>query len=67
MMEQGKITKQICEFKTFVDNSLLGENQKIQIMNIWTETLTELTAEITRRIRKKDPNYKVSTPEPQPI
>lgn len=56
----------ICEFKTFVDNSLLGENQKIQIMNIWTETLTELTAEITRRIRKKDPNYKVSTPEPQP-
>src|SRR6185503_26890 len=46
----------ICEFKTFVDNSLLGENQKIQIMNIWTETLTELTAEITRRIRKKDPN-----------
>ena len=57
----------ICEFKTFVDDSLLGENQKIQIMNIWTETLKDLTAEITRRIRKKDPNYKVNTTEPQPI
>lgn len=51
----------ICEFKTFVDHSLLGEDQKIQIMDIWTETLTELTEEITRRIRKKDPNYKIST------
>jgi hypothetical protein len=51
----------ICEFKTFVDHSLLGEDQKIQIMDIWTQTLTELTEEITRRIRKKDPNYKIST------
>jgi hypothetical protein len=51
----------ICEFKTFVDHSLLGEDQKIQIMDIWTETLTELTEEIARRIRKKDPNYKIST------
>ena len=51
----------ICEFKTFVDDSLLGEDQKIQIMDIWTQTLTELTEEITRRIRKKDPNYKIST------
>jgi hypothetical protein len=43
----------ICEFKTFVDNSLLGQNQKDQIANIWIETITELTAEINRRIDKK--------------
>ncbi len=36
----------VCEFKTFVDNSLLGQNQKDAIMNIWTNTLNELTAEI---------------------
>ncbi len=43
----------ICEFKTFVDNSLLGQNQKEEICNIWTETLKELTAEIHRRMNKK--------------
>lgn len=43
----------ICEFKTFVDNSLLGQNQKDAIMNIWTNTINELTAEIKRRLDKK--------------
>jgi hypothetical protein len=43
----------ICEFKTFVDNSLLRQDQKEEIYNIWTTTLNELTAEINRRLNKK--------------
>jgi hypothetical protein len=43
----------IYEFKTFVDNSLLGQNQKDQINEIWNQTITELTAEINRRLNKK--------------
>lgn len=43
----------ICEFKTFVDDSLLREDQKEEIRNIWTETLNELTAEMKRRLNKR--------------
>ena len=43
----------ICEYKTFVDNSLLRQDQKDEICKIWTETLNELTAEINRRLNKK--------------
>ncbi|MDP4283213.1 MAG: hypothetical protein Q8891_02225 [Bacteroidota bacterium] len=43
----------ICEFKTFVDNSLLGENQKEDIRNIWMETLNDMMTEINRRLNKK--------------
>lgn len=43
----------IYEFKTFVDNSLLGQNQIKDIYSIWTDTLNELTAEMNRRINKK--------------
>jgi hypothetical protein len=31
----------ICEFKTFVDDSLLREDQKVEIINLWKETLKE--------------------------
>ena len=43
----------ICEFKTFVDNSLLGQNQQQAILSIWTDTLKEMTAEMQRRIDKR--------------
>lgn len=43
----------ICEFKTFVDDSMLGQNQKEEIMNIWNETLKDLMAEMQRRIDKR--------------
>ena len=43
----------ICEFKTFVDNSLLREDQKENIRTIWTDTLNELTAEMKRRLNKR--------------
>ena len=43
----------ICEFKTFVDNSLLGQNQIEAVFSIWTDTLKELTDEMSRRINKK--------------
>ena len=43
----------ICEFKTFVDNSLLGRNQQEAIFSIWTDTLKEITAEMKRRMNKK--------------
>jgi hypothetical protein len=43
----------ICEFKTFVDNSLLGQNQQEAIISIWTDTLKELTDEMKRRINKR--------------
>ncbi|MFM2226081.1 MAG: hypothetical protein RJA07_2283 [Bacteroidota bacterium] len=42
----------IHEFKTFVDNSLLHNNQKEQIQKIWIETIAELTDEFNRRIKK---------------
>jgi hypothetical protein len=42
----------IYEFKTFVDNSLLGQNQQEAIFSIWTDTLNDLTAEMNRRINK---------------
>jgi hypothetical protein len=41
----------ICEFKTFVDNSLLGQNQIDEIAEIWTSTLNELMAEIKKDLR----------------
>jgi hypothetical protein len=43
----------ICEFKTFVDNSLLRQNQIEEIQKIWAHTLDELTAEIYRRLNKR--------------
>jgi hypothetical protein len=43
----------ICEFKTFVDNSLLRQEQRDEVVNIWTSTLTELTAEMQRRMDKR--------------
>lgn len=43
----------ICEFKTFVDNSLLRQDQREEIFNIWNQTLNELTAEINRRLNRK--------------
>jgi hypothetical protein len=43
----------ICEYKTFVDNSLLRQNQKENIRKIYTETLDELVAEIQRRLDKR--------------
>jgi hypothetical protein len=43
----------ICEYKTFVDNSLLRQDQLDNIYQIWTDTLNELTAEINRRMNKK--------------
>ena len=43
----------ICEFKTFVDDSLLGQNQKEAIISIWTDTLKEITDEMNRRFNKK--------------
>jgi hypothetical protein len=43
----------ICEYKTFVDNSLLRQNQKDEINNIWTETIKEMLAEINRRLNKR--------------
>ncbi len=49
------VESDICEFRTFVDNSLLREDQKEEIDNIWINTLTELTAEINRRLNKKQP------------
>lgn len=43
----------ICEFKIFVDNSLLGRDQQEAISSIWTDTLNELMAEMKRRMNKK--------------
>lgn len=43
----------ICEFKTFVDNSLLGKNQLEAIFSIWTDTLKDLTDEMSGRINKR--------------
>lgn len=43
----------ICEFKTFVDNSLLGKNQQEAIFSIWTDTLKDITDEMNRRMNKK--------------
>ena len=48
------IQSDIWEFKTFVDYSLLGDNQKREIQNIWTETLKALTAEMKRRLKRKE-------------
>ncbi len=47
------VESDICEFKTFVDNSLLRRDQKNEIYSIWNQTLTELMAEINRRVNKK--------------
>lgn len=44
---------EICEFKTYVDNSLLGKNQLDEINRIWIEVLTEIAAEMQRRIDKR--------------
>ena len=43
----------ICEFKTFVDNSLLGQDQRDEITQIWTETANEFLVEMQRRMDKK--------------
>jgi hypothetical protein len=43
----------ICEFKTFVDNSLLGKNQQEAIFSIWTDTLKDITDEMKRRMDKR--------------
>jgi hypothetical protein len=47
----------ICEFKTFGDNSLLRQDQKEEIVNIWTATVNELMAEINRRLNKKQASH----------
>jgi len=44
---------EICEFKTFVDNSLLRKDQALEIFNIWTETLKEILDEMERRFDKR--------------
>ena len=46
--EEGEIH----EFKTFVDDSLLKEDQKQQIQEIWKQTLEELMAEMNRRLKR---------------
>ena len=43
----------ICEFKTFVDDSLLRQDQKDEICNIWNQTADDLIAEMQRRIDKR--------------
>jgi hypothetical protein len=48
--EEGEIH----EFKTFVDDSLLREDQKQQIREIWRETTEQLMAELKRRLLKKE-------------
>ena len=45
--EEGEIH----EFKTFVDNSLLREDQKQQIQEIFKQTLEDLMAEMKRRLK----------------
>jgi hypothetical protein len=47
----------ICEFKTFVDNSLLRKDQIDEINKIWTEMLNELTAEINRRLNRMQTRF----------
>ena len=47
----------ICEFKTFVDDSLLRKDQIEEIVKIWTETLKDLTAEINTRLAKRQARY----------
>ncbi len=49
--EEGEIH----EFKTFVDNSLLREEQKQQIQEIYMETMEELVAEMKRRLGREQP------------
>ena len=44
---------QICEFKTFVDDSLLRQDQRDEVNEIWTYTVNELIAEMQRRIDKR--------------
>lgn len=44
---------EICEFKTFVDNSLLGQDQCDEVNQIWIDVLSELTVEMQRRIDKR--------------
>jgi hypothetical protein len=48
--EEGEIH----EFKTFVDDSLLREEQKEQVRQIWMDTIEQLTAEIKRRLKIVD-------------
>jgi hypothetical protein len=43
----------ICEYKTFVDNSLLRENQIDEVCKIWKQTIEDLTAEMHRRLNRK--------------
>lgn len=43
----------ICEYKTFVDNSLLRPDQIEDICEIWTETINDLRAELNRRLNRK--------------
>lgn len=44
----------ICEFKTFVDNSLLRKDQIDEVNEIWLNTVNELTAEINKRLQRKE-------------
>lgn len=43
---------QVCEFKTFVDDSLLGEDQKQEVVDIYQTTLAEMEVELKRRLKK---------------
>ena len=52
----------ICEFKTFVDDSLLRQDQIEEIYNIWTETLNEWMAEGQRRLDKKQNRRYIGRP-----
>ena len=47
--EEGKIH----EFKTFVDDSLLREDQKQQIREIWRVTMEEIMAELKRLLKRE--------------
>ena len=44
----------ICEFKTFVDNSLLRKDQIEEVNEIWINTIQDLTAEINRRLNRSE-------------
>jgi len=47
---------QVCEFKTFVDNSLLREEQLKEIHDIYTSTLAEMEVEWKKRLKRMSPS-----------
>ncbi len=47
------VDSEICEFKTFVDNSLLRQDQKDEIAEIWRSTINQLAEELGKRLGRK--------------